>query len=208
MYTLYWGPGSSSMAPHAALEETGAKFDLKPAETTSGTPRDPEYLKLNPWGQMPTLVIDGKQAIYESAAIVMVLAERHPLAHLAPPHNDPARPLYYQWMVFLTNTLQPTYLRWYYPDRATTDAAGVAAVRDKAREELVRIWTKLDELLGKGPFLLGERFSGADLMLHMLQFWRDALPDVLERWPNVKACVEAVEARPAVQRMLKLNRPA
>ena len=208
MYTLYWAPGSSSMAPHAALEETGAKYDLKTADTTPGGPRDPEYLKLNPWGHMPTLVIEGKQAIYESAAIVMVLAERHPLAHIAPPHNDPARPLYYQWMMFLTNTLQPAYLRWFYPERVTTDAGGVAAVRDMAHQELVRIWSKLDDLLGNGPFLLGGRYSGADLMLHMLQFWRDPLPDILDRWVNVKACVEAVEARPAVQRMMKQNRSA
>jgi glutathione S-transferase len=138
----------------------------------------------------------------------MVLAERHPLAHLAPPHNDASRPLFYQWMVFLTNMLQPTYLRWYYPDRVTSDANGVAAVRDKAHQDLVAIWSRLDGLLDKGPFLLGERFSGADLMLQMLSSWRDPLPDILDRWRNVKACVEAVEARPAVQRMLKQNRPA
>ena len=90
MYTLYYGPGSAAMAPHAALEEIGAEYTLVPTEIAADKPRDPAFLKLNPNGWVPVL-IDENGPIHESAAIMMYLAERHPEAGLAPPSSDPTR---------------------------------------------------------------------------------------------------------------------
>ena len=84
MYTLYWSPGSASMAPHGVLEEAGVKFDLKLTSVDAGATRDPDYLKLNPNGKVPTLVVDGSAIIFESAAIALFIADRHPAARLAP----------------------------------------------------------------------------------------------------------------------------
>ena len=82
MYTLYWSPGSASMAPHGVLEESGAKFELKLTSVDAGATRDPDYLKLNPNGKVPTLVVDGSYVLFESAAIAAFIADRHPQAKL------------------------------------------------------------------------------------------------------------------------------
>jgi glutathione S-transferase len=204
MYTLYWSPGGSAMAPHAVLEEIGARYEIKRVDLTPGKPRDPAYLRLNPTGKVPTLVIDDTQVIYESAAIVMHLADRHPEAGLAPLIGDPLRGLYYQWLVHLTNTLQPAYLRYYYPERHTMNPDQVPEVKHSGQREVRITWTRIDSILASGgPYLLGERFSACDLYLHMLSTWQDPVPALTTKRPNVKRCIDLVLQRPAVQRMLE-----
>src|SRR5262245_26723082 len=133
MYTLYWSPGSASVAPHACLEEAGAAYTLKRVDTSKGEHQQPEYLALNPKGKVPTLVVD-KDVLTESAAICMLIGDRHPDAGLAPVVGDHRRGHYYGWLTHLTNTLQPAMLEFYYPDRHTTSANGTEAVAAKARE--------------------------------------------------------------------------
>jgi glutathione S-transferase len=206
MYTLFYSPGSASMAPHAALEETGAKYALKRVEISADKPRDPEYLKLNPLGRVPTLGVAGGETIYEAAAIVMYLADRHPEAKLAPVASDPLRGLYYQWMTHLTNTLQEACLLYFYSDRYTTRPQQAPEIKDKAIERVDGIWSNLDQALGRrGPYLLGDRFSAADLYLQMLYSWYEPLDRLAARCPNVKRCVDLVVQRPAVKRMLQQN---
>ena len=206
MYTLYWGPNSAALAPQILLEEIGARHELKQIDIASNQHKSPEYLKLNPNAKIPTLVVDGKQAIFESAAICMYLADRHPEANLAPAIGDPARGPYYQWLAHLTNTLQPTYLAYYYPDRFTDDAKGTEAVQSRAQTELGGIWGRIDKALGeKGPYLLGDRFSGCDAFLFMLASWQEPVPDLYSRFKHVKRCADTVRARPAVQRVLPAN---
>ena len=83
MYKLFYSPGSAALAPHAALEETGAAHELVLVDMKSNAHKKPDYLKLNPAGRVPTLV-DGDQVVFESAAIMMHLADKHPASGLAP----------------------------------------------------------------------------------------------------------------------------
>lgn len=206
MYTLYWGPNSAALAPEILLEEIGARHEIKTIDISQQQHQTADYLKLNPNGKIPTLVVDGRQVLFESAAICLYLADRHPEAGLAPAITEPARGLYYQWLAHLTNTLQPTYLAYYYPDRFTDDPKGTAAVQSRAQAELARIWGRIDKALGeKGPYLLGERYSACDAFLFMLSSWQDPLPDLYGRFKNVKRCADLVRARPAVQRILPAN---
>ena len=206
MYTLYWSPGSASMAPHGALEESGAKFELKLTNTDEGAHRDPAYLKLNPNGKVPTLVLDGKFVMFESAAITMFIADRHPEAGLAPGPDEMARGHFYQWMAHLTNSVQPAMLRYYYPERTTADAGGNEAVTAKATEEIGALWGRMDQhLAAHGPYLLGDRFSAADIFAYMLSTWQTCCPNTYERFPNLKRLADLVAARPAMQRMIQKN---
>ena len=91
MYTLYYAPGTASMVVHLALLEIGAPHRLVRLDFSKDEQRSADYLRLNPRGQVPTLVIDG-QPYFESAALLMILAERHPEANLAPPPGSPLRP--------------------------------------------------------------------------------------------------------------------
>ena len=209
MYTLYWSPGSASMTPHGVLEEIGAPYELRRVDLDAGGHREPAYLKLNPNAKVPTLVVDNAHVMFEAGAIAMFLADRHPEAKLAPAPGDMARGHYYQWMTHITNTLQPAMLRYYYPERITTDANGTAAVADKAMQEIGELWDRIDRhLAAGGPYLLGAQFSAADIFAHMLSTWQQCCPDTYQRFPQVKRLADLVAARPAMQRMIRQNEAA
>ena len=213
MYTLYWSPGSASMAPHCCLEEAGAAYALKRVDTANGEHQKPDYLALNPAGKVPTLVIDGRTdgnfVMTEAAAICMLIADRHPAAQLAPATDDLARGHFYMWLMHLSNTLQPAMLRYYYPDRHTAAAEGTDAVVTKSQEEIAILWSRIDaHLKMKGPYLLGAQFSAADLFCAMLATWQDCCPDAYRRFPSLKRLVDLVLARPAVARIAAVNQAA
>jgi glutathione S-transferase len=206
MYLLYWSPGSASMAPHGALEESGAKYELALVNTDAGAHRDPAYLKLNPNAKVPTLVVDGTFVMFESAAMAMFIADRHPEAGLAPGPDEMARGHFYQWLIHLTNSMQPAMLRYYYPERHTADEGGHEAVKSKAMEEIASLWGRIDQhLAAHGPYLLGERFCAADISTHMLSTWQQCCPNTYERFPHVKRLADLVAARPAMQRVIEKN---
>src|SRR5512138_2821117 len=104
MYTLYYSPGAASMVVHLMLLELGVPHRLERVNLDKDVPRSAEYLRLNPRGQVPTLVVDG-HPYFESAALVMILAERHPDAGLAPLPGSERRAAWYQWFVFLASAL-------------------------------------------------------------------------------------------------------
>src|SRR5215472_15370646 len=81
--TLFFAPGSSSMAPHIALHEIGAPFEARPLSLAKRETRAPEYLAVNPEGKVPALVIDGR-VLTEVAGILYYLAKRFPAAGLLP----------------------------------------------------------------------------------------------------------------------------
>jgi glutathione S-transferase len=207
MYTLYWSPGSASMAPHCCLEEAGAAYTLKPVDIGKGEHQTPEYLALNPSGKVPTLIVDGSFTMSESAAMCLLIADRHPAAQLAPATNELARGHFYQWLTHLTNTLQPAMLRYYYPARHTTGA--VEPLTESAREEIAAAWGRIDaHLRHNGPYLLGARYSAADIFCTMLSLWQECCPDTYGRFPAVKRLADLVLARPAIARIAAQNQAA
>src|SRR5215475_14455726 len=100
MLTLYFAPGSSSMAPHIALHEIGCAFEGKPMSFVRKDMRSPAYLAINPEGKVPTLVIDGR-ALTEVAGILFYLARRFPEAGLWPEDGIEAEARAISWMSFL-----------------------------------------------------------------------------------------------------------
>src|SRR5713101_6594097 len=106
MLTLYFAPGSSSMAVHIALHEIGVAFEGKPMSFKKNDMRSPEYLALNPEGKVPTLVIDGRP-LTEVAAILFYLAKRFPEAGLLPRDDIEADARALSWMSFAASTLHP-----------------------------------------------------------------------------------------------------
>ncbi|HVZ01066.1 MAG TPA: glutathione S-transferase family protein [Dongiaceae bacterium] len=209
MYTLYWSPGSASMAPHGCLEEAGVPYVLKLIDTSKGENQNPDYLALNPKGKVPALALDDGEIVTESAAICMAIADRHPEAGLAPAIGDRRRGQYYAWLMHLSNTLQSAMLEFYYPDRHTTSANGTEAVAAKARETIAGIWQRIDaHLAAEGPYLLGGAFSAPDLFCYMLSTWQECCPDTYARFPALKRLAGLVAARPAIARMIEQNQAA
>ena len=141
-YSLYYAPGAASLVVHWLLIELGVAHELRLVDTKGGEQKRPEYLALNPNGVVPTLVVDG-QPMYEAAALLMTLADRHPQAGLAPALDDPRRAHYYQWMLHLANAVQPLFRIWWYPH----EVAGVAqadAAQAHVRPRIEAAWERLD----------------------------------------------------------------
>lgn len=193
-YILYWRPGTASMAPHAALAEIGADYELVRMERESAQ-SDPRYLALNPLGVVPTLVDDEQgRVLTESAAILLHLGDRHPEARLAPDE----RADYYRWLVFLTNTVQTAMLRRFYPDRygggEQVEAAGAA--------EAARAYDVLDEALDGREWIAADHRTGADLFLFMLTRWGRVLEPAAWDRPRLHDHFVRTLALPGVRRMI------
>jgi len=196
VYTLYYAPGAASMVVHLALLEIGVPFRLQKLDFASDAQRRPEYLNLNPRGQVPTLLIDG-EPYFESAALLMVLAERHPEAKLAPPPGSALRPAYFQWIEFLATSLGPVYRLWFYPSDLGS-AEHPPAVRESLRQKIEEAWSLVDaHLAAHGPYMLGSEFSGVDLLALMYMRWSRNMPRPATHWPRLKAYADRLRARPS-----------
>lgn len=203
MYTLYYSPGAASMAAHALMEELGVPYRLELVDTSKGQHQDATYLTLNPSGRVPAMRLESGEVISESAGLCIYLADKHPQGGMAPGVDDPKRGAYLQWLMFLTNTVQPADLRFYYADRYTT-SGDLDCIKQAAQDELATAWARIDaHLAAHGPYLLGDRYSAADIFCHMLSTWQESSPRLYERFAHVKKLADLVAARPAVQHMLK-----
>jgi glutathione S-transferase len=183
MLTLYFAPGSSSFAVHIALHEIGVAFDAKPKSFKNDDLRSPDYLKLNPEGKVPTLIVDGRP-LTEVAAILSYLAKRFPDAELLPRNDIEADAQALSWMSFAASTLHPARRH------------GL----DHARE----VWGIADRRLGNRWAL--ENYSIADIHLFRL-YWRfaNSLQPVPEEFPNLTAHYARMMKRPAVQRTIEVE---
>lgn len=197
MPTLYLLPSTAGQAPHILLREIGAPFDLVVLDRERGEHKTPAYLKLNPMGRTPTLV-DGELVIFESAAICLHLVDRYGHAGLAPPVGTAERARFYQWMVYLTNTVQADMMPYFYPDRygPAEDAQRIKAMMV---DRLMDHFALLDKELEGRDYLLGERFSAADAYLFMVARWSRNMPRRARDLPNLGSCLARIHARPSVQ---------
>lgn len=198
MYVLHYSPGTASMCVHHALIESGAPFELREVDLANGEHRRPEYLALNPNGTVPTLVVDGVPR-HEAAALMMLVAERHPGARLAPRVEDgEARATWLQWMLHLANTVQPAFRFWFYPQDAIADPSQHEAVKAAMRARIEAAWTRLDAHLARGgDWIAGDAFSTADIYATMLMRWSRNMPRPATGWPHAKALADRVRARPS-----------
>ena len=206
MYKLYWAAGTAALAPQAILEEVGAAYEIVTLDLKRQEHRRPEYLALNPAGLVPTLVTGDGLVLTESAAITVALCERHPDAGLIPEPGDPARGTFFRWLFYLANAVQEAYKRFYFPGRFSTDPADAPRIKDQADSDLAARWRIVeDRLADSGPYLLGARFSAADIFLVMLATWFESKEDLFEMCPNVGRCFALAAERPALRRTLKAN---
>ena len=194
-YRLYYAPATASLCVHWMLIELGVEFELERIDFETEAQKAVDYLKLNPTGQVPTLVVDGKP-VTESAAILMLLAERHPKAGFAPAPGDPDRAAYLELMVYLANALLPAFRNWFY----VGDYAGEAHeadVLDHARVRIENVWKRLDAQMSDGrEFLLGDSIRSADFLATMLARWSRNMSRPATAWPHLGPYIDA-HAQPA-----------
>jgi glutathione S-transferase len=201
-YILYYSPGAASMAVHWMLIEIGVPFEAVLVDIDAGAQRDSNYLRLNPAGRVPTLVIDG--VLHgESAALLMLLAERHPEAEMMPAVGSANRAKWLEMMVYLANTVLPAMRDWFYAGK-DGDPSGAAAVAALARRRIEGAWLQLNEGLTEGrPHLVGDRLTTTDLLAIMLMRWSRNMPRPATTWPHVSAYVDRLRLLPS---FLEVNR--
>ncbi|HOP18624.1 MAG TPA: glutathione S-transferase family protein [Amphiplicatus sp.] len=202
MYRLYYSPGTATFPVHWMLLELGAPHELVTTDITKGAQKSAEYLKLNPTGRVPTLVVDGKP-YGEVASLLMLLAERHPQAGLGPAPGEAGRADYLQWMFYLANTVQPPFRLWFYPHEAAGEANAEAA-KAEARAQIEKAWDRVDaQIASGGPYLLGTHLSAADFLVTMLMRWSRNMPKPASDWPHIAAYLKMIKAMPSLREQHK-----
>ena len=205
MYTLYYSPGTASMCVHQALIEADAPYRLELVDLQAGRQRDPAYLKLNPNGLVPTLLIEG-EPFTEAAGLLMTIAMRHPQAGLVPAEASCSRAAWHQWIFYLANTLQPAFRFWFYPSDIGGDENTQAILKTALRNRIEQTWERIDAHLGqRGPYLLGREFSGVDLLLIMLMRWSRNMPKPATAWQSLNQFATRMRARPSWKRLYALE---
>lgn len=195
MLTLFHHPFSRAAGTVWALEELEQPYELKFLDMMKGAHKSPEILKLNPMGKLPTLV-DGDVVVTESAAIALYVADRYAPGKLAPALDDPRRGPYLRWSLFAPSVIEPGSLaraqKWdFKPSQAGWG-------------DYDAMMSAISAAVAKGPFLLGDMFSMADVVFggtlrYMTMF------GMMKPTPEVGAYLATLNARPALKRADEKN---
>ncbi len=188
--TLFHAPHTRSSGVLLLLEELGAPYELHVLDRGKDENRAPAYLAINPLGKVPALR-DGEAIVTEQVAIFLYLADKFPAASLAPPIGDTLRGPYLRWMVFYAAAFEPALV-----DRARGHAPGTRAMSPYGDYDAVI--DALAAALG-GRYLLGERFSAADILWGTALHWTMAFKLVPER-PVFADYARRIGERPAIAR--------
>jgi glutathione S-transferase len=197
MYKVYSRPGSGGFVVEAALALANVPFETIPVVKTDKP--DPAFLGISPLNQVPVLVLPDGRSMTESAAICILLAERHPEAALAPAVDAPGRIEFLRWIVFMSSTIYPAMLRLFYADRYTSDAGGTEAVKQAALAEIDRDFGIVDAALHGRDWLAGETMSLADIYLIMLVAWHPDLDKAHAAWANIERVWATLRAHPVIK---------
>ena len=195
MMQLYWAPRTRSFTALWMLEEAGQPYERVLVDVTTGAQKAPNYLAINPMGKVPALK-DGEASLAEAAAICAYVAERYPDAKLAPEIGDPKRAKYLQWLFFAPGCIEPAIVQVATKLEMNPVAAGWG--------EATRVFDVLDRTLANGPWILGENFSAADVVIGSGLNFAIRIFKMVPSRPSFDAYIARCAARPAFQRAEKM----
>jgi glutathione S-transferase len=199
MYKLYGRPGSGSLAVQVALEEVGARYErIWVGREASDVA---EFRVINPAGRVPALMLPDGTVMFESAAMLLHLAQSYPQSPLGPQPGTTRHAMFLQWMVFLSANVYEAALRIYYSQRySTRGEADTEAIRQRGIEDFCTHLALVSQ--GLGPYVLGADYSIADAYLYMLASWYPGdKSELYALAPKLQAHAKLVSARPAVTKV-------
>lgn len=193
---FFHNPHSRSCMTRALLEELGAEYESCVLDFRKSEQLSPEYMAINPMGKVPAIRHDGV-VVTETVAIFIYLADLYRDAGLAPALDDPDRGTYLRWLVFYAACMEP----------AVGDKAQKREPAPRAQSPYADYATTVQAItaaLSPGPWLLGDRFSTADVL------WGNALRfltqfGMVDSSPVIVGYIERVMARPGMQRALRAD---
>jgi glutathione S-transferase len=195
---LYYCPMTRATRPRWLLEEIGAAYELVRVDLGKGEQKRSEFLKIHPHGRVPALV-DGNLTVFESSAICMYLADKFPEKKLAPALGSTARGLYYQWMVYAVATAEPPVLKVFLNTVRRPEQERNPSEAETGRTEFREVAAVLARALEGRPFLLGDQFTAADVMVGSIVGWARGLK-LIEEHPTLKEYSRRLVERPAYKR--------
>jgi glutathione S-transferase len=200
MITIYGCPGTRSFRAVWAMEEAGVSYEYVKIDLAAGEGRQPSFCRINPGGKVPVLV-DGEFVLTESAAICTYIGDRFPDSRLTPRAGTRERAQYDRWCYFVIGELeQPLWTTAKHRFALPADWRVPAVVETAVKEFAVALGV-LEEGLGAKPFILGEAFTAADILIIQTLLWakkRDVLPES----ERLLAYVNRAVCRPAYARAL------
>ena len=193
--TFYTNPMSRGRIVHWLLEELGVPYETKILDFDKGDHKKPDYLKINPMGKVPAIVHRGT-VVTEAAAICTYLADAYPKAGLAPALDDPQRGTYLRWIFFGAGCVEPAIIDKLFarPPVERKGALGYGSYEDTLNA--------LESALKPGPYILGERFSAADVYVGAQLQW-GLMVKALEPRPVFLQYVDRIGQRPALQKSMQ-----
>jgi glutathione S-transferase len=207
MLQLYFAPGACSFVPHVALEAAKADFEPKLVKLHKGEQKTPEYLAMNPNGQVPVLVVDGKP-LTQIIAICEYLDRAFPDAGLLPKASW-ARGEALSQLAWMNNTVHPTFTHFFRPEKFAGTDAGRADIKEQAVGEFRRCLERIQQwVAGAKPYWHGERISVHDAYAFVFLRWSGFMGIDPKSLPGYHAYIQRVIGAPPVAAALARERIA
>lgn len=198
---LYTMPGTCALAPHIALEWIGEPYELEVMK--HGQHREPEYLKVNPKGKVPALVLEDGRVLTEAAAILTYLTDRYPQANLGMGNDPYERYQLEEWLSYMTSEVHADFAPHFAPQKFIDDQSQYDAVRQATYQRLRQHYTTLDQRIEK--HLLAPGRTVVEPYLYVLTRWVDQTPMEIADYPNLKRFREQMSEDAGVKRALEMQ---
>jgi glutathione S-transferase len=195
---LYYKPGACPLASHIALYETGVAFEIEAVDTDAGlTASGADYRDINPNGYVPALRLDNGAVLTEGAAVLQLIADRHPDARLAPAPGSFERARLHEALNWISAELHKAFGPLF-------GASATEAEKSAARAAVAKKFDLIEARFADGrTWMVGDSFTVADAYLFAVANWANFTDIDLSRWPHLAALVGRVSARPSTQKAMK-----
>lgn len=203
MLKLYFSPGACSLASHIGLEESGAPYELEPVMLAKGQQRTAEYLKINPRGKVPTLGIDGKPLV-ENTAILTYIARRFPEKKLLPADDaEAARCI--ATMCWFSSIVHPSYQRTRRPERFAADAAAHDSIKENGKKSYWENCQEIDSMIQGHDWVMGNQYTVVDPYALVFYGWGVNGGFPMQDLKAYTAWRERMMQRPAVKKSVEME---
>ncbi len=206
MYRLYWAAGTGAIAPEVMLEEAGAPFERVAIDLAAGEHRAPDYLAINPAGEVPALQLPDGTVMTESAAMVLLLGERHPQTGLVPQANDPERPRFLRWLLYMAAAVYPLLARMNHPERFAAPPCRAEPDRSEVIRRLDGQFGVLEDAIAGEPWFLASGYGALDIYLAMLADWHPEKDNLLAGNGALPELIRAAEVATVYARVMARHR--
>lgn len=206
MLQLYWAPHTGVIAPEVMCEELGVDYERIPVDMKAGEHTADAYLRINPTGQVPAMILDDGTVVTESAAMVLLLGEREPGRGLVPPPGERGHAQCLRWLLFLATSVYGAFTGVYHSDRLTTEPAHEPEVRAASLQRLDRLFAMAGDAIEGDPWFLRGGYSALDIYLAMLADWHPEPARIREPNAALRRLCDAVEQRDAFARVMARHR--